>query len=184
MSNSLRGQLLIASPQLLDPNFCRSIVLMVQHDEAGALGLVLNRPSQTAVSDAWKQVSDLPCLLEGPLYHGGPMDGPLMVLHTDASVSDIKIAAGVHFSAEKDSVLHLATSGQGQMRFFVGYAGWAPGQLENEIDEGAWLAIPADEQVVFSEDGDQWHRLLRSAVKSTTLASVDPQRIPEDPSVN
>src|SRR5205814_2997514 len=82
---SLQGQLLIASPKLFDPNFFRSVVLLVQHTENGALGLILNHPLEMTIANAWEQVSEMPCEATGVLHQGGPCDGPLMVLHTEAS---------------------------------------------------------------------------------------------------
>jgi len=180
----LRGHLLIASPQLADPNFCRSVVLMVQHDDGGAFGLVLNRPLDTLVVTAWEQVSEVPCQAEGYLHHGGPCEGPLMVIHTDASMSDMEIVPGLYFSAEKESVQELALIGDGQMRFFVGYAGWKPGQLEAEMEEGAWLAVPASEECVFGEESEQWQMMLKSVAQASPLMWVNPKLIPDDPSVN
>src|SRR5208282_6015778 len=78
----LQGRLLIASPRLVDPNFFRSIVLLVQHSEDGALGLILNRQLKISVRSAWAQISQSVCQADGFLYQGGPCDGPLMVLHT------------------------------------------------------------------------------------------------------
>lgn len=181
---SMKGHLLIASPKLTDPNFRQSVVLIVQHDEGGALGLVLNRPSETLLSQAWEQVSGVPCLAEGYLHHGGPCEGPLMVVHTDASSSDVEIATGLYFSAEKESVQRLASLGEGPMRFFVGYAGWSAGQLESELEEGAWLTAPASPEAVFAEDGGHWKELLRSVAQSKGYSWVNPKLIPEDPSVN
>src|SRR5687768_5273835 len=88
---SLQGQLLIASPKLFDPNFFRSVVLLVQHTDAGALGLVLNRPLEMTINDAWGQVSETPCDATGFLHQGGPCEGPLMVLHTDSALPELPV---------------------------------------------------------------------------------------------
>jgi len=79
---SLQGHLLIASPTLLDPNFRKSVVLLVQHNEEGAMGLVLNRPTETKLCEAWTQVAETDCASDASLNLGGPCEGPLMALHT------------------------------------------------------------------------------------------------------
>src|SRR4051795_298785 len=95
---SLQGQLLIAAPKLRDPNFFRSVVLLVQHDEQGSLGLVLNRPLEVSIRAAWKQLSSTSCEIDGNLYQGGPCEGCLMALHTDVEASDMEVTEGVQFS--------------------------------------------------------------------------------------
>src|SRR4051812_3769237 len=141
---SLQGQLLIASPKLFDPNFFRSVVLLVQHSEAGALGLILNHPLEMTINDAWAQVSEIPCDAQGFLHQGGPCDGPLMVLHTDASMNEMSVLPQVFFTTDRDEIQNLVTQNQSQMKFFVGYAGWSPGQLESELEDGEWLMTKAE----------------------------------------
>src|SRR5438876_10549654 len=90
--DSLQGQLLLATVKLVDPNFARAVVLMVQHDENGAMGLILNRPLETTIQEVCSQQLDLTCAVDGPLHLGGPCEGPLMILHTrqlDAQVEVI-----------------------------------------------------------------------------------------------
>ena len=102
---SLQGQLLIASPKLFDPNFFRSVILLVQHGENGALGLVLNRPLEMTIANAWEQVSEMPCEATGFLHQGGPCDGPLMVLHTDASIPEMPVIPEVRSSSGASATL-------------------------------------------------------------------------------
>src|SRR5215469_11256802 len=99
--DSLQGHFLIASPQLQDPNFFRSVVLLVQHNDQGALGVILNRPLDMTIQEAWPQVSEEPCNAEGPLHEGGPCRGPLMVLHTDEPLSQLKVCDGIYFNTDK-----------------------------------------------------------------------------------
>jgi putative transcriptional regulator len=181
---SLQGHLLVASPKLLDPNFYRTIVLMVQHDDDGAMGLVLNRPLETSVKTAWEQVSEVECDTEGSLYHGGPCNGPLMVMHTNPAFSDAQIMPGVFFATERSSLEQLVSLNHAPMKFFVGYAGWGPGQLEGEIEEGAWVSAKADADSVFDGDAEQWHVVMKAIARATPLPGVNPKTIPEDPSMN
>lgn len=182
---SLKGQLLIASPRLLDPNFFHAVVLMIQHDENGAMGLIVNRPLTTTVQEMWKQVAESDfCTVDGNLHQGGPCEGPLMVLHGQERHSDIEVIADVHFCARKDAIENLVAENDTEMRFFVGYAGWGPGQLESEMEEGSWLVAPASAAVVFHDAQGLWGSLSRRLVLLKMWPGLDPGLIPEDSSVN
>src|SRR3954471_10764496 len=117
---SLQGNLLIASPKLLDPNFFKSVVLIVQHGDGGALGLILNRKIDVSLQTAWSQVSEEPCGVEGHLHQGGPCEGPLMVVHGEESLGQLEVLPGIHFSTERDSIEELVGRNDGPMKFFVG----------------------------------------------------------------
>ena len=181
---SLQGHLLIASPQLVDPNFARSVVLIVQHNESGALGLILNRPLEMNLQSVWEQVSDIPCFIDQPLHQGGPCDGPLMVLHVEKDVSELQVAPGTYWSTDKDSVEHLVSHNSTPVKFFVGYAGWGAGQLESEMDSGAWLPAPATQDQIFADPETQWSRLRRIITLTITYPWLDPRLIPDDPTAN
>ncbi len=179
---SLKGHLLIATPRLTDPNFFRSIVLLVQHGDEGAMGLVLNRPLDTTVAAAWEQVSKAECQVDGFIHQGGPCDGPLMVVHTNEVFSDMEILPGVYFSADREAVEQLVELNRGEMRFFVGYSGWGPGQLEAELQEGAWLTSIAAADTIFSDE-DRWMELSKQ-IGSASLSWLKPKIVPEDPTMN
>ena len=181
--DSLQGQLLIASPRLVDPNFAKAVVLMVQHGEEGALGLVVNRPLETSVEEICEKVLETPCAAEGMLFQGGPCEGPLMVVHTHGVRSDIAVKEGIHFSTERESIEWLLRYNEAPIKYFVGYSGWAAGQLESEMESGSWFTLPAeDEQIFGAADGEElWSKLFTAA----TLGKwIDPARIPDDPSMN
>ena len=181
---TLQGHLLVASSQLLDPNFCKTVMLMVQHNEEGALGLVLNRSMDTSISEAWKQVSDAPCERNGLLHHGGPCEGPLMVLHARELASEIEVSSGIYFSAEKDHVEWLLERNGDPVKFFVGCAGWAPGQLESELATGSWLTLPATFDHIFDTTADQWEEVTDQITRSMAYPSLNPNIVPDDPSMN
>jgi putative transcriptional regulator len=182
--NSLQGQLLIASPNLHDPNFFQSVVLLVQHNSEGALGVILNRPVETTIEEVWSQVSEVPCNAEGHIHQGGPCPGPLMVAHTDPTLSDLEVCSGVYFSTDKDSIEQLVSQCAGPLKFFSNYSGWGPGQLEGEIESGGWTSTAAGRDQVFRNDQDLWSVVLRLAGRRSRLGGVDPKLIPDDPSVN
>src|SRR5258705_1954854 len=181
--NSLQGQLLIASPKLFDPNFFRSVILLVQHGENGALGLVLNPPLEMTIANAWEQVSEMPCEATGFLHQGGPCDGPLMALHTDASIPEMTVISDVFFTTDRDSIQQLVTQNHSQMKFFVGYAGWSPGQLEAELEGGGWLMTPAAKLHIFGDVEDLWPVLMKE-ISEAIYQGLNPKVIPEDPSMN
>lgn len=182
---SLQGQFLVASPKLRDPNFFRSVVLLVQHDEQGSLGLVLNRPLEVSVRSAWKQLSQTPCEIDGTLHQGGPCEGCLMALHTDLEASDLEVMDGVQFSTTKDAIEHLVSHGSGlNVKLFVGYAGWSAGQLEGELAEGSWVLTSASSEQVFDPKQHMWDTLFRKIGREAMLQFIDPKLVPDDPSVN
>jgi len=150
---SLQGQLLIASPKLFDRNFFRSVVLLVQHGENGALGLVLNRPLEMTIANAWEQVSEMPVIPE------------------------------VFFTTDRDSIQQLVTQNHSKMKFFVGYAGWSPGQLESELEDGGWLMVSAENKHIFESEEDLWPTLMRE-ISEAIYQNLNPKVIPQDPSTN
>jgi putative transcriptional regulator len=178
--DSTRGQLLIAGPSLLDPNFFRTVVLVVEHSEEGALGLVLNRPSETTVGEA---VSGLDDLLDpdDPMFIGGPVQPSSLIVLAD--FEDPEDAALLAF----DQVGVLA-SGAGQEpvgvrygRGFVGHSGWGPGQLEAEIERDDWILEPAVRADAFTDTPlELWEAVLTRKGGSYALVA----RMPTDPSVN
>jgi len=181
---SLQGYFLVASPHLRDPNFIGTVVLMIRHDENGALGVVLNRPADKSIRELWEAVSDTPCRNEGPIHVGGPVPGPLMAIHTREDLADLEVMPGIYFSAEKEKLEALIREPQERLRLFVNHSGWAGGQLENELREGAWFTVPAKLEYIFYEDVDLWHRVTREIGRALLLDIVRPRHVPDDPSVN
>lgn len=146
---SLAGNLLIASPKLPDPNFYHAVVLMIQHDDDGAFGLILNRPSDRTVAEVLEPLGLPECAVDAPLRVGGPVGGPLMAVHADAAESEEEVIPGVHFSASRESLESLITEGSDPMLVFAGYSGWGGGQLDNEWEMGGWLSAPATYETIF-----------------------------------
>jgi putative transcriptional regulator len=179
---SVRGQLLIAGPGLLDPNFWRTVVLIVEHTDEGAFGLVLNRPSETSVGEAVQELEEL-VDPEDPLFIGGPVQpSSVIVLGRFEDPSDAALVAfddvgvmGGGGSVEERSVGMLAG------RAFVGHAGWGPGQLDSELERGDWILEPARVEDAFGTDPDRlWSTVLTRKGGSYALVA----RMPADPSMN
>jgi len=181
---SLQGQLLIASPQLLDPNFVKTVVLLIQHSDQGALGVVLNRPTSKKVKELWKEVGNAPCHSEAPVCLGGPVSGPLMAVHTNQFLAEMEILPGVFFAAKKKHLDELVLQQDDPLKMFFGHAGWGPGQVDNEIQAGGWLTMPATTEYVFYHGEDLWEKVSKQAAQSTLQSILNIKHFPEDPSVN
>ena len=180
---SLEGQFLLASPQLLDPNFVRTVVLLVEHNDMGALGLVINRPTGKTVQELWKQVGESPCESRQAVHLGGPVSGPVMAVHTADGLAEMEVIAGVFFAAKKQNLDALVRCGK-HFKLFVGHSGWGPGQLEGEIEQGAWRAVPAKLEDVFDTSDDLWQRLMQRTVAGALPKMLGIKHIPPDPSLN
>jgi putative transcriptional regulator len=178
---SLRGHLLVASPALLDPNFRRAVVLVTEHTDEGAAGLVLNRPSPAAVSEVVPQLEAL-AEDEEPVWLGGPVQpNAVLVLgeFVDPDDAAVPLFGSLGFPAldEPEDVVPATT----RRRIFAGYAGWGAGQLEGELEREDWILEPASNDDAFTEDPDAlWADVLRRKGGIYELLA----RIPEDPSVN
>ncbi|MEQ9453234.1 MAG: YqgE/AlgH family protein [Phycisphaeraceae bacterium] len=185
MMHSLKGQLLVAVTDLRDPNFARTITLIVEHNDEGALGLTLNRPTDTTFQEVWDEISGTPSVIDDVIYRGGPCEGPLMVLHTDPRQADQTVMDGIYFTTEEEEVMSIVAEPAGRCRFFVGYAGWSASQLERELEAGSWLYAPATADHIFLEDERHWLRLHHQiSLSRSGVTRIPVAHLPADPSVN
>jgi putative transcriptional regulator len=178
---SLSGRLLAATPLLGDPNFRRTVVLIAEHGEEGALGLVLNRPARLRVQDAAPLLSGL-VEPEAPLFVGGPVQPEAVLVlaeFTDSVLADRPVVGTVGF-ADPDLEPELVR-GIVRARVFAGYSGWGPGQLEGEMGESAWIVEPALPDDVFTSEPERlWTTVLRRKGGEYRMLSL----MPDDPSSN
>lgn len=181
---SLQGHFLISGRELVDPNFFRSVVFLLQHNDDGAMGLIVNRPTETTIVEAWEQVFDTECACDGVLHQGGPCEGPLMVLHNETSIGQMDVIPGVSLATDKDDIKWLIEKPASPMKFFVGYAGWSAGQLESELACDSWLVTKAQAEQVFNTDQGQWDDLTKRIGRAAMFQSLNIRHVPEDPSVN
>jgi putative transcriptional regulator len=182
---TFQGQLLIASPHLGDSNFARTVVLMVQHTGDGALGLVLNRPSDKRICDIWQSITGRDSDNESPIYVGGPLEGPLMAVHTSRKLAENEIVPGLWFATHKEHLHALVEHSKQPFRLFSGYSGWGGGQLEGEMKAGGWLLLPATAEHVFAEDdGEVWQLATRTVGHNILKADRSIKDLPENPSLN
>jgi putative transcriptional regulator len=179
----LKGQLLLDSGQLRGSFFQRTVVLICQHDGEGAFGLVLNRATGSNVGEMI--VADLPETFKtNPLYLGGPVQpSALSFLHTDSFIPDANVIPNLSLGHSIDSLIELGESFSPtrKVKMFAGYAGWSPGQLEDEMKRKAWLTHPASLKLVFETDPAQlWQSILQKKGWKYKLLS----QMPEDLSLN
>jgi len=179
---SLRGHLLIASPALIDPSFRRTVVLVTEHTEEGAMGVVLNRASPVAVADAVPHLAQL--AEDGACIHvGGPVQPEAVVAlaELDDASDSAAIALGDIGYLRADADPAELAGGVRRLRVFAGYAGWGGGQLEGELEESAWIVEPAEPDDVFTPDPDGlWSTVLRRKGGPFAVLAT----MPPDPSQN
>jgi putative transcriptional regulator len=162
------GQFLVATPTMADPRFQESVVYMIGHGKDGALGLVINRPiAEGPLADLLKALGRDIESAEGKvtIFYGGPVDvEELFILHGNDYASKATRFVGNGLGVTSDSeILRAIAGGKGprQKLFIFGYAGWGPGQLEAEIDSGAWFVIPAEMSLIFNSEPEKtWERAL------------------------
>lgn len=178
----MAGRFLISEPFMADPNFQRTVVLLVEHNEAGSLGFVLNRQLVANIQDL---VDDVPPF-EAPIFLGGPVEhNTLHFLHTRAELPGAQpLGDGIFWSGNADALfeqIRQESISPQEVVFCLGYAGWGAGQLQNELDQKTWIVTPAEASFIFTENyGDLWQRLLHHmGGKYRILANY-----PADPQLN
>lgn len=157
--NSSKGQLLVSEPSLADPNFRCTVVLVTEHDEKGAFGLVVNRPGGQTAADLWSGLTGEPCLSEAPVFIGGPVEpAAVFILHNRSDLSDGTEAVidGLYMGSSLELLQALIEdegsaiwADQQVYRVFCGYSGWGGGQLEGELAAGGWVVQPATAEYIF-----------------------------------
>ena len=176
MSNSLLApSLLVAAPQLVDPNFVQSVVLMMEHSSEGAVGLVLNRPSPLTLAEVGKSQT-MPVhdsLARSQVFVGGPVAPERgFVIHTQPGLAQsMNLFGEIQISSSMDALRSMLLDETAAWRLCLGYAGWGAGQLEHELQEGAWLVAPATAAHVLGTSAELlWETVLRDM-------GIDPHRL-------
>ncbi|MFB6817809.1 YqgE/AlgH family protein [Streptomyces sp. NPDC056347] len=182
--SSLTGRLLVATPALADPNFDRAVVLLLDHDEEGSLGVVLNRPTPVGVRDIlmpWAGLAGEPDVV----FQGGPvsLDSALgvAVIPGDEGPLGWRRVYGAIGLVDLEAPPELLAAALGSLRIFAGYAGWGPGQLEAELAEGAWYVVESEPGDVSSPRPERlWRAVLRRQRSELAMIAT----YPDDPSLN
>jgi putative transcriptional regulator len=180
---SLKGHLLIAVPELPDRNFFRSVVLMFHHDESGASGVVLNRPSEISVAEIWQELSEIECDCQQTVNVGGPVEGPLIALHTSLALAESQVIPGIFISMSRENLNSIVALDAQQFKLFSGYAGWGPGQLDAEVEVGGWLTLAAEFDHVFESPEELWKKVCEAFGQQIMQAQIG-KHVPPDPSLN
>jgi len=176
--------MLIAMPSLLDPNFRQTVVLLCEHGPDGAMGLVVNRPTTVPLSTVLPSAGKL-VRSEDPVYMGGPVQtNAMMILYKgDPTLNSHPVLGDVHLTGDLE-ILETLDDRLGhdpRIKFYLGYAGWAPGQLEMELRAGGWKLVPGDPCVVFQEDPLRvWPRMIQTLGEAWTVY----RDMPPDPRLN
>ena len=166
-SNYLDNRFLVSMPQLDDPNFSRTVILLCKHDESGAVGIVINRHTRHKIGEIFEQLDIGACskaYAGDPVLEGGPVYPELgLVVHdgsADSWESSIRIDDNLFLTSSRDILDDMANGkGPKNAMLSLGYSGWGPGQLEAEIQSNSWLTTPVDQQILFSPDIDKkWQR--------------------------
>jgi len=179
-----KGGLLISEPYLPDPNFERTVILLCEHNEEGSLGFVLNKPSSLKLEDVLDEVQGF----EAPLYTGGPVQqDTLHFIHKTKDIfSDYRtVNDGLYWGGNFDELLsfiNVRKVNSDDFRFFIGYSGWGPGQLESEIEENSWIIYnnATPEQVFGLSPDNLWRSVLKSMGGEYRVIS----NYPTDPRLN
>jgi len=175
---TLKGQFLLDSGQLQGSFFQRTVVLVCQHDAEGAFGLVLNRPTGNKAGEMI--ATDLPETLKAcPLYEGGPVQPTaLSYLHSDLFLPEGNVIANLNLGHALETLIEIADSFSptNKVKLFAGYAGWSPGQLDDEMKRKAWLTHPASLELVFDTDpAELWPKILRQKGGQFRLLAQTPE---------
>jgi putative transcriptional regulator len=183
--NSLKGQLLIATPQLLAPIFARSVILMLDHGDEGAMGVILNQPINTTVTDLAGKIFEDDFDWDKPLHLGGPVPGPLMVLHDLEELADQEVLPGIYHSIEASKVQEVIRRRPEPSLVIANYSGWGPGQLEGEFGWDSWLTLPATREHVFwSGEKELWKVVVNQVHVRKLSEFLHLREMPPDPSMN
>lgn len=157
---ALNGQLLVATSRRADGMFSGSVCLILNHDESGTMGIVLNKSLDIEVGGLSKflQASEN---LQHSVRFGGPNSGPILALHNHKDCAEASAAAGVYIAAHLDKLQRLLSSDDGEVRILVGQVLWKAGELEAEIAQGMWLPLPATPKIVFARADEMWRESMR-----------------------
>ena len=179
----MQGRALVASPYLTDPNFLRSVVYILRHDHEGAIGLILNRPTRTSIGKLLGDLVEQEVHNDSPIYYGGPVGGPLMMLVEHAGSGEEPTAIAI--ASDQETIVKVCTDSIGpRYRVFDGYSGWGAEQLADELKSGGWLTWDMPPEQVFDDSEELWQRAVQEIGRDILSEQIDPSKIPDDPAFN
>lgn len=177
-----QGIILISEPSLRDFYFRQSVVLLAEHNEEGSFGIIINKPIETRMNEVLKDFPDL----DIPIYLGGPVKtDSIFFVHTKENIDkSLKIIKGLYWGGDIDTIkemMRLGLINENEIRFFIGYAGWNPDQLEREISEKSWvLSHTTADEIINQHPEKLWPRYLKSMGSDYAIWA----NFPSDPSFN
>lgn len=178
-----QGKLLLSEPFQKDLYFKRTVVLLTEHNEMGSVGFILNKPLDIKIHEA---IDDFP-EFDSPLYFGGPVSkNQLFYIHTlgEKLEGSIEIASGIYWGGSFDTLRALIEDGiikPEEVRFFAGYSGWEPSQLDKELEEKSWIVANGKKEYIMNNNtGKLWSNILKSMGQTYAVMA----NFPEDPSLN
>ncbi len=174
------GSFLIATPGLEGTPFQRTVIFVLQHNEHGTFGVVLNRPADEKMRFAWHEMTggsdEDPCIVQG-----GPIGGPIFAIHRDQSLSELEMPGGIHVSYGADKFSELLTLDQSACRIVFGVSAWQAGQLASELEAGKWFQIHVSPDHVFDDPFFMWENFLRYYGAQVLADVVGLRAFPENP---
>jgi putative transcriptional regulator len=183
MDSPAAGILLIADPFLKDPNFKRSVIFLCEHQSEGSFGFLLNKTYEYSLKDLVRNAEDL----EIPVFFGGPVQtDTIHFLHQypDLIQGGSEVTDGIYWGGDFEKAIALIRSGEikpGKIRFYIGYSGWAGGQLDDELKEKSWLSVKASQQLIFHKKADE---IWKEAIKHLGGNYLMMINFPTDPQLN
>jgi len=182
--HSFQGHFLVTARPQLGPKFVKTVILVVEHADQGAFGVILICPRELRDSYPCERMPQRHSLGKAQMYLSGPVIGPLMAVHTDESFAEVEILPGVFFAGKEENVLPLMRQKKRPYKFFTGYAGWGPKRLEYEVGQGVWLVVPGKAEQIFSSSGKLWKELSRQVLERQLHEWYNIKHIPADPLLN
>jgi putative transcriptional regulator len=173
----LKGYLLAISPFFEDDLFDQAVILIVQHDEAGAVGLVLNQPADAEVLHLWKDVCETSASPSIRFGIGGPLSGPVVALHTSKVMGEQMLGKGLFLSAHANRLKQLSGQSRIPCRLVIGHSEWEPGALEEEVENGLWMPVAATAGNVFGDDEYLWQKVIQAVGDEVILSAPGVHKI-------
>lgn len=177
MLEPAKGRLLVSEPFLPDPNFHRSVILIVEYDDTGTLGYVLNHKSGLKCKDLFEEFN-----CDETLYLGGPVGNEyLHMIHTMPDLDEsVEIVPGLYRGGNFETVMFYFNENlilNHKFKFFSGYSGWSPGQLENEIEQKSWIVVDGNIEYAFLKDRNLWKQILKNEGREFSWLSNAPDDV-------
>jgi putative transcriptional regulator len=180
----LTGDLIVATPRLAQTEFDQAVVLIMQQNESGTFGVVLNRPAGEPVKRLWRTMTGYPrSEAEDHIALGGPLSGPVFALHQDADCSEQKSDCGLYFAITPHNLKKLAVRATLPYKIFFGAVAWQNGQLERELEDGVWVRCGGKKDLIFADPTFQWELALRNYGREL-WQSIGIHHFPRDPQLN